>query len=100
MLGAHDKIIGARALHLLGRKLWQHFAENFHGTLHVGLDDNRQLLDFAGLELLVELVQGYAPAAAARHRSIALLALTVLDNVPGLRFVGHLEVIARFWHSL
>ena len=48
----------------------------------------------------MELIQGDAPAAGARHRSIALLALAVLDNVPGLGFVGHLEVIARFWHSL
>ena len=30
-------------LHLIGRELRQHFAQHFHGTLHVGLDDDAQV---------------------------------------------------------
>ncbi len=36
-------------LHLVGRKLRQHFTEHFDGTLHVTLDHNSQFLDVAGL---------------------------------------------------
>src|SRR5713101_1201762 len=87
-------------LHLVGRKLRQHFAEHFHGPLHVALDHNSQFLDVAGLQLLVELVKSDARAADARHRRVALLTLAVLDDVPRFGFVSHLEQVARIRHAL
>src|SRR5713226_19714 len=87
-------------LHLVGRKFRQHFAEHFHGALHVALDHNSQFLDVSGLQLLVELVERDARAADARHRRIALFALAVFDDVPRLAFVGHLKEVARIRHTL
>ena len=87
-------------LHLVAGKFGQHFAEHFHRALHVGLDDDRQFLGFAGLELLVQLIERDARAGAARQRSFAQLVLPVIDDVARLGFVGHLEMVARFGHAL
>ena len=59
-----------------------------------------QFLDVAGLELLVQLVERNARAAAASHLRIALFALAIFDDVASLGFVGDLEVIAGIRHAL
>src|SRR5271154_4356391 len=87
-------------LHLICRKFGQHFTENFDGALHVGLDDDAEFLDVAGLELLVELIEGDARAGAAGKGRVALFALAVIDDVAGLGFVGDLEVVAGFGNAL
>ncbi len=87
-------------LHVIGRKLGQQFAQHLHRPLHVGLDDDRQFFGFAGLKLLVQLVESDAGAGAARERRLAQLALPVIYDVPRLGFIGYLEVIAGLRHTL
>jgi hypothetical protein len=87
-------------LDLIGRQLGQHFAEHFDGALHVSLDDHAQFLDFAGLQLFMQLVESDAPTSAGSESCIALLALTVIDDVASLGFVGDLEVVTGFGDTL
>src|SRR5690348_13446530 len=42
---------------LIVRELRQHFAQHFDGTLHVSLDENRQILNLARFELFVKLIE-------------------------------------------
>src|SRR5258707_2420440 len=88
-------------LHLIGRKLWQHFAQHFDAALDVRLDDDRQFLDFAGFELLVQLVERDArPGRPRKKRRVALFRLAVVHNVARFGFVRYREVIARFRNAL
>ncbi len=48
----------------------------------------------------MQLVEGNARTADARHRRVALLALTVLHDVPCLAFVSYLEKVSRIGHAL
>ena len=68
--------------------------------MHVGLDDDAQFLDVAGLQLLVQLVERDACTAAARHLRVTLLALAIFHDVASLGFVGDLEVIAGIRNAL
>src|SRR5712692_8544731 len=87
-------------LDLVRRELRQQFAQHFRRALHIGLDDDGQFLDLAGLELFVELVERDARAAGPGHGGVALLRLAVLNDVPRLGFIGHLEVITGLGHAL
>src|SRR4029077_15348403 len=78
----------------------QQFAQHFHRTLQASLDDNGQFFGFAGLKLLVQLIESDAGSGAARERGLAQLALAVIYNVPRLGFVRYLEVIAGLRHTL
>src|SRR6185437_14629868 len=68
--------------------------------LHVRLDHDRKLFHFSCAELLVQLIESQATARGLRKRSLALFCLTVFHDVPGLSFIGDLELIARFRHAL
>ena len=82
-------------LHLVVGKLLQRFGQHFGRAAHVGLDDDRQFLDFAGFHLLVQLFQG--EAAGFGQRRFALLQVAELDDLLGLGGVGdHLEIVAHF----
>ncbi len=48
----------------------------------------------------MQLIERDACTGSAGHRRVALLALPVFDNVPRLRLVRNLEVVARFRHTL
>ena len=52
-----------------------------------------QFLGFAGLELLVQLVQGDTRAGASSQRSFPQLALPVFHDVPRLGLVGNLRKV-------
>src|ERR1700731_2452443 len=97
--GAHPRADDFE-LHLIGGKLGQHFAENFDGALHVGLDDDAEFLDVASFQLLMQLIEGDARAAAASHLRVTLLALAVFDDVASLGFVSDLEVVACIRNAL
>src|SRR3984893_2749376 len=87
-------------LHLIGRELGQHFAEHFHGTLHVCLDDQRQFFHFAGLQLLVQLIESDTRTGTGAQCGVALFALAEIHHVASLGFFGDLEMIAGFGNSL
>ena len=54
-------------LNLVVRELLQRLGEYFGGTAHVGLDDERQFLDFARFHLLVKLLEGQAAVLGQRR---------------------------------
>ena len=82
-------------LDLLGAQLFQLFAQGLDRAAHVGLQNQRQLLDRAGLELLVQLVEG--EAGAGGQGSLAHLLPAVGGHLLGADFVGHhLEAVAGF----
>src|ERR1700730_9836505 len=87
-------------LHLIGGLLGEQLAENFDGALHIGLNDDGQFLGLAALQLLVQLIESDTPAGAAGERGFAQLGLAIIDDVTGLGFVGHLEMIARLGNTL
>ena len=64
------------------------------GALHVGLDDNIQILHLALLDLGEQVLQGDLAAGAGGGKLLVLLAL--LGQLPGHALVGHgVEVVAR-----
>ena len=81
-------------LDLLVRQLGQRVGEHFGRALHVGLDDERQLLHAAFGDLLLERFER-EPAALGAERALLGLRLPERRDLPRLRRVGHrLERIA------
>ena len=92
--GAHAGVDHAD-LDLVVGELLQGLGEHFGRAAHVGLDDDRQFLDFAGLHLLVQLLQG--EAAGFGERGFLLPLIAEIDDLLGLGGIGdHLEIVAGF----
>ena len=73
-------------LHLVRAQPLEGIADRFDRALHVGLEDDAQLFDLAGLDLLVQAFQRDA------RRGLALRLLTVLahgGDLAGLTLVGY-----------
>ena len=62
-------------------------ADRLDRALHVGLEDDLQLLDLAALDLLVEIVE--RDLRGLRHLGLALLAAAMLGDLARLRVVLH-----------
>src|SRR5437879_9304397 len=87
-------------LNLLGGLLGEQFAQDFDGTLHIGLDDDGQFLGLAALQLLMQLIESDAAPGAASERGFTQFGLAVIDDVTSFGFVGDLELVAGFGNAL
>src|SRR5688500_3891386 len=82
-------------LHLLVGQLRQRVGQHLGRALHVGLDDERELLDAAFRDLLLERFERETAALGA-ERALLGLRLAEGGNLPRLRRVGDgLERVAR-----
>src|SRR5436309_8386185 len=61
-----DRGVDDLQLHLLGRELLERLRQRLHRALHVRLEDEPQLLDLAGLDLLLQAFQRDAGGGLAR----------------------------------
>ena len=81
-------------LHLFGRELQQTVSQGLHGTVHVCLDDDVELLEVADGDTTTDLVQSDVRAGAACL--FALQLLTTVGDGFHLALIGHhVEGIAR-----
>ena len=81
-------------LRLVVRQLAERVGQHFGRALHVGLDDDRQLLDVALRQLLLQRFERQAAALGA-ERALLGLRLPEGRDLPRLRRIGHrLERVA------
>ena len=89
-----DTAVDDADLHALVAQLGERVGEHFGRTLHVGLDDDRQLLHAAFGNLLLQRLERQAAAFGA-ERAVLRLALPIHRDLARLRRVGErLERIA------
>ena len=81
-------------LDLLVGQLRQRVGEHLGRSLHVGLDDDRQLLHAAFGDLRLQRLER-EPAALGAERAVLRLLLAERRDLPRLGGVGHLEDVAR-----
>src|SRR5690606_5328493 len=74
-------------LNLVGTELVERCHDGFDRTLHVALDNQRELLEAAGLELRHHLLQRTALASLTGNRLVACKTLTVLRDFASTGFV-------------
>ena len=83
--------------HFFGAEFRKCVVQDFDRALHVGLDDERELLDVTGGELLVELLEGEARGFGECR--LAQLGEPVERDLPRLqRVFDHLEPVAGLRH--
>src|SRR5690606_4776055 len=88
-------------LHLVGAELVQRRNDSFNRTLHVALDDEREFLQAARLQLRHHLLERTALASLACNRLLAGLAGPVLGDLAGTCFrIHHCETVARLRRAL
>ena len=80
-------------LHLLVRQLGERVGEHFGRALHVGLDDDRQLLHAAFGDLRLQRFER-EPAALRAERAVLRLLLAERGDLTRLRRFGDLEHVA------
>src|SRR5258708_841051 len=96
--GARQDYAGA---HLLGPELFKRTRNGFDRTLHIALDEERELLASRGLELTHHLFERSALAARPRRDLFALLTGTVVCHLAGTRFAVHDgQAVAGFRRSV
>src|SRR6266436_1000783 len=96
--GARQDYPGA---HLLGPELFKRARNGFDRTLHIALDEERELLASGGLELTHHLFERSALAARPRRDLFALLTGTVVGHLAGTRFaVDDGQAVAGFRRSV
>ena len=78
--------------HFVGRELVERGDDRFDRALHVALDDQRELGDARGLELIHHLLEA---GGAAAGRLLADDALAIFGDFAGTRFgLDHREAVA------
>src|SRR5258706_784195 len=83
---------------LIGKFL-NHVCQHLGGAAHIGLHNDVEFLDFAFLQLLVQLLQRYS--AGLGHGHIAGLGFAIDDDLLGLAGIGDkLERIADFGQGI